>query len=94
MRHLFNVWHVVGGRSPLEVSDDSIASLDVRVRPSEGGRSAFVGGGWNIEGAVPPPIWMGPPFTIKGIPVEWYDAIDDAPLTDDQKESIRFHEPR
>ena len=86
--------HLPGGWSFVLVEDDSIASLDVRVEASETGRSAFVGMGWNIEGTVPPPVWMGPPFTIAGIPVRWYETIDEAPLTEEERESIRFHEPR
>lgn len=86
--------HLPGGWSFVLVDDDSIASLDLRVRPSESGRSGFVGTGWNIEGTVQPPIWMGPPFTIAGIPVNWYDTIDEAPLTEEDRESIRWHEPR
>ena len=86
--------HLPGGWSFVLVADDSIASLDGRVEASETGRSAFVGMGWNIEGTVPPPVWMGPPFTIAGIPVRWYETIDEAPLTEEERESIRFHEPR
>jgi len=86
--------HLPSGTWMFIVPDESIASLDLLARHSQSGRSVFVGEGLGFGGTKPQPIWMGPSFEIKDIPVQWCDTVSDAPLTDEQRAIFRLPGPR
>jgi hypothetical protein len=80
---------LAGGLCPLVVEDTDIASIDVVLSPDYLGRSIFVMRGNPSAAGPPQAAWMGPRIRIENIPVTWYETVDEAPLTEYEREVLR-----